>query len=214
VLAKLVAADEAAASADHPYLHGLFDPAAIGVAGQSDGGDTVAALFYSGCCRGEVTTPVKAVAVLSGAESTGWFGSSWFSAPGPPLLVTQGTGDACNSPPLSTQLYDAAPKTGGKYFVTLLGADHLAAYTQAGAFSTAAAAATTAFFDLYLRPGTLTPASVVGAGTSPVSTATSAATAPALKAVMPTWTYDPGTSLDPCSITFTGPPSSTATSST
>lgn len=214
VLGQLVNADRAPANPATPFLHGLFDPSAIGVAGQSDGGDTVAALFYSGCCRGVFSVPVKAVAVLSGAEETGWFGSTWFAAPGPPLLVVQGTADACNSPALSTQLYAAAPAAAGKYFVTLLGADHLAAYTQSGNFSAAAGAATSAFFTLYLRPGSLTPASVVAAGTTSVSTATDAATPPALKAVTPTWSYNPGTPQDPCSLSFTGPPPSTAPSST
>ena len=199
-------------SAPATFLAGLFDPSEIAVAGQSDGGDVVSALGYNSCCSaGPAATHIQAVAVLSGAENSGWFTGSWFATPGPPLLVAQGTNDACNAPPLSTALYDAAPAAGGKYFLTLLGADHLAGYTAAGASSSAVAAATTAFFDLYLHHGKATSASVIAAGTTTVSQMTDSASAPTLKAVPVTWSYNPGTSLDPCSLTFAGPPGSTTT---
>jgi hypothetical protein len=216
VLEQLVAdaapGSSGGAQAANAFLAGLFNPSEVALAGQSDGGDVAAALGYNSCCSaGPAATRIKAIAVLSGAENSGWFTGSWFATQGPPLLVAQGTADACNNPTLSTALYDAAPAAGGKYFVTLLGADHLSGYAAPGPTTAATAAVTAAFFDLYLHHGQATPESVIAAGTTSVSQTTDSPTAPALKAVTPTWSYNIGSSQDPCSVTFAGPPGTTTT---
>lgn len=206
VLARLVADERSSQGGNLAFLHGLFDPAEIGVAGQSDGGDTVAGLYFNSCCQTDSTVPVQAVAVLSGAEESALFTGSWFSADHTPLLVTQGTDDACNSPTNSDTLYNGAPVAAPKYFLELRGADHLVSYTADGPFLDDVARVSTDFFDLYLHHGSVTQAGLLASGRSSDSSLTDTNNAPALSAVSATWKYDPGTDLDPCSINFTGPP--------
>lgn len=68
---------------------GLLDPREVGAAGQSDGGDTVAALAANTCCTDR---RLKAAAVLSGAE---WRASA--DRPWAPShrLEGAGTGKGC-----------------------------------------------------------------------------------------------------------------------
>ena len=73
---------------------GLLDPREIGAAGQSDGGDTVAALAANSCCTDH---RLKAVAVLSGAEWPPMPGR-YFPGGAPPMLFTQGSADEINPP--------------------------------------------------------------------------------------------------------------------
>jgi hypothetical protein len=73
---------------------GLLDPNEVGAAGQSDGGDTVAALAANTCCTDR---RLKAMAVLSGAEWPPMPGR-YFSAGAPPMLFTQGSADTINPP--------------------------------------------------------------------------------------------------------------------
>lgn len=212
VLSQLVADDRGAAQGGGlSFLHSLFDPAEIGIAGQSDGGDTVAGLYFNSCCQADTSIPVGAVAVLSGAEG-GWFTGTWFGSDHTPLLVSQGTNDACNSPDLSDKLYDSAPAGVPKYFLVLEGADHLVSYTANGPYLNAVAGVTTAFFNLYLHHHGSTRAELLATGTTAHTTITGAAKAPELSAVRATWLYDPGTSRDPCSINFAGVPGATSTS--
>jgi hypothetical protein len=112
-------------------LHGLLDPGELALAGQSDGGDTVALVAYgqSGPGAGLGNTlpiaDIKATAILSGAE---WPGDSYGAGPGAPaLLVVQSTTDECNPPQESVALYDAINET-NKWFLTLHDADHLGPY--------------------------------------------------------------------------------------
>jgi fermentation-respiration switch protein FrsA (DUF1100 family) len=105
-------------------LWGLISPQAIGVAGHSDGGDTVVALGYNSCCQDR---RVKAVADLSGAEWPG-FPPSWFQSGGPPLLVVQGSDDDVNLPEDSKEIYESDP--GPKYFLSLLGGGHWSPYSD------------------------------------------------------------------------------------
>ena len=76
------------------FLAGLVDPGKIAVAGQSDGGDTVAALAAGTCCRDREVT---AAIVLAGAE---WapMGGSYFATTTPPILFVQGDADTINLP--------------------------------------------------------------------------------------------------------------------
>lgn len=206
LISQLATADRHAKSGNLGFLHKLFNANEIGVAGQSDGGDTVAGLYFNSCCAADVSNPVGAVAILSGAEDSGWFTGSWFRSDHTPLLVAQGTNDACNSPPNAVTLYNGAPASLPKYFLELRGANHLVAYTASGSSLDVVGRATTAFFDVYLHQGNATTTSLIDAGGSRHSSLTAAPSAPALSAVPVNWSYNPGTSLDPCSIKFTGPP--------
>ncbi|HZD65558.1 MAG TPA: hypothetical protein VE152_05640 [Acidimicrobiales bacterium] len=121
-------------------LAGLINPGAIGVAGHSDGGETVAAVSFDSAAQ---DPRVKATVVMAGAELH-LGGGSYFTAGDPPVLVVQGTADRINNPALSTQLYDADP--GPKYLLQLPGAGHWAPYTGGGAAAQVVTATTTAFF--------------------------------------------------------------------
>jgi predicted dienelactone hydrolase len=127
---------------------GLLDRREIGAVGQSDGGDTVAALAANGCC---IDSRLAAVAVLSGAE--------WPPMPGryfphgrrtPPMLFVQGSSDTINPPWTSVQLY-RADHSRARYYLDLLGADHMTPYTGPNATERLVARVTLAFFDRYLR---------------------------------------------------------------
>jgi predicted dienelactone hydrolase len=131
----------------HDPFSGLLDRHEIGATGQSDGGDTVAALAANGCC----TDPrLTAVAVLSGAE--------WPPMPGryfprgsrtPPMLFVQGSADTINPPWTSLQLY-RADSARARYYLDLLGADHMTPYTTANPVERLTARVTLAFFNRYL----------------------------------------------------------------
>ena len=135
-------------------LSGLIDAGAVGLVGQSDGGDVSLAVVDNSCCK---IAGVKAAAILSGAEYAG-FGGQYFppgTPAGPPLLVVQGTSDTVNPPACSAQLYDAASPP--KFYLDLSGATHLGPYTSQSAWEPVVAAVTTEFFDAELTstPGAL-----------------------------------------------------------
>lgn len=124
---------------------GLLDPHEVGAAGQSDGGDTVAALAANTCCTDR---RLKAVAVLSGAE--------WPPMPGryfvgrvSPMLFTQGTADTINPPWMSLQLY-RADRVGARYYLDLFGASHMIPYQGTNPVERLMARVTLAFFDRYV----------------------------------------------------------------
>jgi fermentation-respiration switch protein FrsA (DUF1100 family) len=124
---------------------GLLDPGEVGAAGQSDGGDTVAALAASTCCADR---RLKAVAVLSGAEWPPMPGR-YFSGRVPPMLFTQGSADTVNPPWMSLQLY-RADRAGPRYYLDLFGASHLIPYEGANPVERLVARVTLAFFDRYV----------------------------------------------------------------
>ncbi len=123
---------------------GMLDPDDVGAAGQSDGGDTVAALAASTCC---IDHRVKGVAVLSGAEWPVTPGR-YFPGGSPPMLFTQGSADTVNPPWLSLQLYRADGNP--RYYLDLLGASHLTPYQGTNPVEQLVARVTLAFFDRYL----------------------------------------------------------------
>jgi hypothetical protein len=207
VLSQLVQDDTQQGAGPLGFLYQLFDSAKIAVAGQSDGASTVVGLFYNTCCSAAVH--VGAVAALSGQKSA-YFSGSWFTRPGPPLLVTQGTDDACNEPANSVDLYDSATGVPARYFLTLTGATHLEAYTRPDSLEQVVARVTTDFFDVELNYRPVTGATLAAAGDTPVSELTATAPAPAL-APVPTWAYTAESDEDPCSIDFTGPPEPAST---
>ena len=124
---------------------GLLDPHQVGAAGQSDGGNTVAAIAASTCCTDR---RLKAVAVLSGAEWPPMPGR-YFPGRAPPMLFTQGTADTINPPWMSLQLYHA-DANGPRYYLDLLGASHLIPYQATNPVEHLVARVTLAFFDRYV----------------------------------------------------------------
>jgi dienelactone hydrolase len=121
-------------------LSGLVERSEVGLVGQSDGGDVTLAAADNTCCR---VAGVKAAAILSGAELDS-FGGSYFPSPSVPLLVVQGSADPINPPGCSAQLYDASPQP--KHYLDLLGATHIAPYTEPGEDLSIVTAVTTDFF--------------------------------------------------------------------
>jgi predicted dienelactone hydrolase len=150
-------AASATATPNCRILEGLINRRELGVAGQSDGGDTVAMLgFDANAAEASLDAGLglRAAAVLSGAE----FAAGPYEArPGDPaLLVVQSTADACNPPEDAATLYDAIVQP-DKWYLDLFGADHLPPYDGADppAFRVVAQV-TTRFFLLELagkRPG-------------------------------------------------------------
>jgi predicted dienelactone hydrolase len=126
-------------------LHGVLDPAEVAVAGQSDGGDVSLAVADDTCCR---DAAVRAAVILSGAELSS-FGGSYFARSGVPLLVVQGSADPINVPACSAQIYDGAPRP--KYYLDVLGAEHLPPYVDPGATRRGVARVVIAFLNAYLK---------------------------------------------------------------
>jgi predicted dienelactone hydrolase len=124
---------------------GLVNRDEIAAAGQSDGGDTVAALAANACCTDH---RLAAVAVLSGAEWPPMPGR-YFPRGAPPMLFVQGSADTVNPPPASVQLY-RADGAAGRYYLDLLGADHMIPYVGTNPVEQLVARVTLAFFDHYL----------------------------------------------------------------
>ena len=129
----------------HGFLAGMIDPGKIAVAGQSDGGDTVAALVANTCCRYRAVT---AAVVLAGAE---WspMGGAYFTRTTPPMLFVQGDADNVNLPADSVQMY-RADRTGPRFYLDLLGAGHLPPYEGQGPPAPVVARVTVDFLDRYL----------------------------------------------------------------
>lgn len=129
----------------HDPFSGLLNGHEIAAAGQSDGGDTVAALAANACCTDR---RLKAAAVLSGAE--------WLPMPGryfahgaPPMLFVQGSADTINPPWTSLQLYRQDPGR-SKFYLDLFGANHLIPYFGLNPVERLVARVTLAFFDRYV----------------------------------------------------------------
>ncbi len=124
---------------------GLLSIHEIGAAGQSDGGDTVAALGANTCCTDHRLT---AVAVLSGAVWPAMPGQ-YFTGSAPPMLFTQGNMDTINPPWAGVQLY-RSDVAGARYYLNLLGASHMVPYSGTNPAEQVVARVTLAFFDRYV----------------------------------------------------------------
>ena len=124
---------------------GLLDGHQIAAAGQSDGGDTVAALAANPCCADH---RLDAAAVLSGAEWPPMPGR-YFRHGAPPMLFVQGSADPVNPPWASLQLYraDGADR---RYYLDLFGANHMVPYVGRNPVEQLVARVTLAFFDRYV----------------------------------------------------------------
>lgn len=130
-----------------PPLGGLIDRTEVAVVGQSDGGDVSLAVADNNCCTDRA---VKAAVILSGAELAS-FGGTYYRSSTVPLLVVQGSNDTINPPGCSAQLYDQSPSP--KYFVNLLGAEHLPPYLDAGTDQSIVERTTIDFLNAYLKHG-------------------------------------------------------------
>ena len=129
----------------HDPFSGLLNRHEIAAAGQSDGGDTVAALAANACCTDH---RLKSVAVLSGAEWPPMPGP-YFAQGAPPMLFVQGSADTINPPWTSVQLY-RADGAGARYYLDLFGADHMVPYTGTNPVERVVARVTLAFFNRYV----------------------------------------------------------------
>jgi dienelactone hydrolase len=129
----------------HDFLSGRLNPHEVAAAGQSDGGDTVAALVGNTCCQDD---RLKAVAVLSGAEWPPMPGR-YFAGQAPPVLFVQGNADTINPPWTSVQLY-RADRASPRYYLNLYGADHMVPYTGDNPVERLVARISLAFFDRYI----------------------------------------------------------------
>ena len=136
VLSQLLSLNSQAGSP----IDGLINTSEIGIAGHSDGGETMMAVGYDTCCMNH---EVKAAAILSGAKLY-IDGGSYFPPGTPPLLIVQGTADTVNLPQHSQNIWEEAPPP--KYFLQLVGAGHYHPYIHSDPFEQAVAKVTTDFF--------------------------------------------------------------------
>lgn len=143
VITRLLAAG---ASPDDP-LHGLFDPARIAVAGQSDGAETAFATAYE---RPWHDSRVRAAVVLSGAELGRHIP---LVSRRVPLLAVQGSADRINPLVYSLDLFHAVGRP--KFLLLLRHAGHLGPYTVPGTRLAAVERVSIAFLDHVLRGGPL-----------------------------------------------------------
>jgi dienelactone hydrolase len=129
----------------HGILSGLINSRHVAVTGQSDGGSTALATAYN---RHYFDRRVDAAMILSGARIPGVHGYT-FPEPSPPLLAVQGTADTINAPS-STYRYFALARQ-PKFLLSLLGASHLAPYTNGQPQLGIVERVTLAFLDRYLK---------------------------------------------------------------
>ncbi len=148
----VISALQSAGRSPQSPLHRVLNPGEVGIAGQSDGGDVSLAVAADSCCR---DAAVKAAVILSGAELAAFGGTYFTSHPSVPLLATQGSNDTINVPGCSVQLYDQASPP--KYYLDIVGAEHLPPYVDAGPTRSGIALVTIAFFNRFLkhRPASL-----------------------------------------------------------
>jgi len=135
----------ALSAAPHGLFSGVLDAHQIAATGQSDGGDTVAALGANSCC---VDHRVVAVAPLSGAEWAPMPGRYYAVRP-VPMLFTQGSADTINYPGCSVQMYHADPAW-ARYYLNLLGASHTGPYWGTNHYERIVVRVTLDFFDRYV----------------------------------------------------------------
>jgi predicted dienelactone hydrolase len=143
----------------HGVLSGLINRREIGVAGHSDGGDVSLAIAENTCCRDR---RVKAAVILSGAELS-WFGGAYVASPTLRLLVVQGTDDTIFNPvACSIQLYDHASEP--KYYLSMIGQNHLSAYLPGGSPFNVVRRVTIDFLNAYLRQASSSLAALTKSG--------------------------------------------------
>lgn len=182
VVSQVVKAADGSPLSHIAYLAPMLNPHEIILAGQSDGGDTVAALLYDrayGATRASMPVKPLAVAILSGSEMSR--AEDVYSPPkggGPLVLVVQSLTDGCNDPVYSSQLYNML-KGSTKWFLAIDNATHLGPYVGLGAAARVVEETTAAFFNLATHRPKASPSVIHQNGERPgVSTVTSAANVP------------------------------------
>ena len=164
-------------SSNCAFVHGLVRAAGpVALTGQSDGGDTVAALAYQPVeAAAFAGLDVKAVAVLSGAEMQGAYG------PGPALLFVQSPNDTCNPPQQAAALYDAIGQS-DRWFLETNSRTHIGPYNGREPQEAALVArVTTAFLRSELEGGPVTTSlQRAAAGATALGTLTAGVPAPAM----------------------------------
>lgn len=131
--------------AGHGPFAGLVNQKQIAIAGQSDGGDTVAAIAANTCCTDR---RVKAVAVESGSVWPQMRGK-YFTRHSVPVLFSQGSADTINPAGCSVFLYHSE-KSRPTFYLDLFGASHTGPYWGTNSYEQIVAGVTLAFFDRYL----------------------------------------------------------------
>ena len=130
---------------DDDVLAGLVDGKRVGVAGHSLGGITTLGVAAHTCCQDD---RIKGAIVLSGDPLE--FPKGKFDyAQTPPLLLVHGTEDSAVDYGASIDVFNAA--RGPKGLVTIEGGDHGSPISVAGPAFPSVLAATTAFFDGYVK---------------------------------------------------------------
>ncbi|MGH9065780.1 MAG: hypothetical protein ACRD0L_17785, partial [Acidimicrobiales bacterium] len=142
VISSLLAADHAPGP-----VEGLIDPSAVGIAGHSDGGGTMAAVAFDGCGQ---RAPVRAAVIIAGA-GVNLCSAPYFPPGSPPLLVVQGLADSARVRRLSLQLYRDDPWP--KYLLALPGGTHTSPVIGDGPEVPVVERVTTDFFDATLKRG-------------------------------------------------------------
>jgi len=138
----LALADDSAS----PLFH-LIDPARIGASGQSLGGMTTMGIALNTCCR----DPRIGAAVPMAGSLIPYPDGMYDGAIGPPLLIIHG--DADDTVPYQSALDAYAVAEAPKALLTHIGGGHILPYVGSGdaAAVDATIAASTAWFDLYLK---------------------------------------------------------------
>jgi dienelactone hydrolase len=188
VMSQVVKAAEGSPLTRIGYMHGMMNPARLILAGQSDGGDTIAALMYDHAYAAtRASMPVKPLAVALLSAGKFLRAEDVYSAPagaGALALVVQSLTDACNDPSNSSQLYNMLK--GPKWFIALTNATHLGPYVGLGVAASVVEQATVAFFDLATGRPRASPSLLHEKGDrTGVSTISSAASVPLYPAPAP-----------------------------
>ncbi len=154
-------------------LAGIGNLDKTALAGQSDGGDAVAALAYGSAYAAtwaSLAHKPKAVAVLSGQaldEGPGGVADTERATrASPDLLQVQSAADTCNGAQDAADLFSELEGAPLHLFETLTGASHLAPYTGVPPYAAVVERVTTDFFELELgwRSRGLSVRSVESAG--------------------------------------------------
>ncbi|MGH9018730.1 MAG: neocarzinostatin apoprotein domain-containing protein [Acidimicrobiales bacterium] len=126
-------------------LSDLIDPSEIGAAGHSLGGVTTLGLVANTCCRDR---RVKAAVVMSGDPITFPTGHV-VDGEAPPLLLVHGNADPVVPYVSSVDVFNRARAPKG--LLTVVGGNHDAPVDPTGRAFSSVVAATTDFFDRYLK---------------------------------------------------------------